>query len=57
MLGCVKVDYRYNMDKKKSIIGFVFSLGDRCISSRSTLLKCVAQFTMKAEYLAVAKKT
>ena len=39
VIGYVDADYGQDLDGKKSTIGYVFTLGEGCISWRSTLQK------------------
>lgn len=55
--GYVDADYGQDLDKRRSTIKYVFTLGGGSISWRFTLHKRVAQFTMEAMYVVAAKTT
>ncbi|OAE30129.1 hypothetical protein AXG93_246s1000 [Marchantia polymorpha subsp. ruderalis] len=55
LFGYVDVDYRQDLDKSRSITGYVFTLGGGSISWGSILQKCVAQSTIEAEYVAATE--
>jgi hypothetical protein len=53
LVGYVDSDFAADLDKKKSLTGFVFTSGGRAVSWRSCLQPTVAQSTTEAEYVAV----
>ena len=55
LTGYVDADYAQDLDKRRSISGFVFTLGGGCISWKAILQKCVSQSTTEAEYVAAAE--
>jgi hypothetical protein len=48
-------DFAVDLDKRRSFIGYVFTVGDCAVSWRVTLQLVVAQSTTEAEYMAIAK--
>jgi hypothetical protein len=48
-------DSAANLDKKRSLTGYAFTVGDCAVSWRATLQPVVAQSTTKAEYMASAE--
>jgi hypothetical protein len=55
LLGYVDSDYVADLDKRRSLTGYVFTAGDCAVSWRETLQPVVAQSTTEAEYMAIAK--
>lgn len=55
LLGYVDANYKHDLDQRKSTTGYVFTLAGGSISWRSSLHKCVAQSTTKAEYVAATE--
>lgn len=43
----------HEIDKRRSLTGYVFNLGGRGISQKTTLQSMVALSTMEAEYMAI----
>jgi ATP-binding cassette subfamily B (MDR/TAP) protein 1 len=50
----VDSDYAGDLDKRRSLTGYVFTVGDCAVSWRATLQPVVAQST-EAEYMAIAE--
>jgi hypothetical protein len=48
-------DYVGDLDKRRSLIGYVFTIGDCDVSWRETLKPVIAQSTTEAEYMAIAE--
>jgi hypothetical protein len=55
LVGYVDSDYAGDLDKRRSLIGYVFTVGDCDVSWRATLQPVVAQSTTEAEYMAIAE--
>jgi hypothetical protein len=55
LVGYMDLDYVGDLDKRRSLIGYVFTVGDCAVSWRVTLQPVVAQSTTKAEYMAIAE--
>jgi hypothetical protein len=55
LVGNVDSDYVADLDKRRSLTGYVFTAGDCDVSWRETLQPVVAQSTTEAEYMAIAK--
>lgn len=51
MVGFVDSDYAENLDIKKSLIGFIFSLYGTVITWKASLQYVVALSTIEAEYI------
>jgi ATP-binding cassette subfamily B (MDR/TAP) protein 1 len=49
------LDYAADLNKRRSLTGYVFTVGDCGVSSRATLQPVVAQSTTKAEYMAIVE--
>jgi len=50
-------DYTGDVDNRKSMTGYVFTLGGCVVSWKATLQPTVTLSTMKAEYMALAEAT
>ena len=48
-------DYAGNLDKRRSLTGYVFIVGGCAISWKATLQDVPAQSTTEAEYMAIAE--
>jgi ATP-binding cassette subfamily B (MDR/TAP) protein 1 len=55
LVGYVDSDYAGDLDKRRSLTGYVFTVGDCAVSWRATLQPVVAQSTTEAEYMAIAE--
>ncbi|KAL5757330.1 hypothetical protein ACOSP7_019941 [Xanthoceras sorbifolium] len=55
LVGYVDSDYAGDLDRRRSITGYVFTLGDTAISWKATLQSTVALSTTEAEYMAVVE--
>jgi hypothetical protein len=55
LIGYVDSDLAADLDKRRSLIGYVFTIGDCAMSGRVTLQPVVAQSTTEAEYMANTK--
>jgi hypothetical protein len=55
LVGYVDSDYAADLDKRRSLTGYVFTVGDCALSWRATLQLVVAQSTTEAEYMAIAE--
>ena len=55
-IGYIDSDFQLDLDFKKSTSGCVFTLGGGAISWRSVKQSCIADSTMKAEYVATVKQ-
>ena len=53
--GYVDSYYAGDLDKRRSLIGYVFKIGGCAISWKTTLQSTVALSTTEAEYMAVAE--
>jgi hypothetical protein len=51
----VDSDYAGDLDKRRSLAGYMFTVGDCVVSWRATLQPVVAQSTTEAEYMTIAK--
>ena len=51
LIGYTDLEFQSNLDFRKSISGYVFTLGGGAISWRSTKKSCIADSTMEAEYV------
>jgi hypothetical protein len=49
----VDSDYAAVLDKRRSLTGYVFTVGGCVVSSKATLQDVPAQSTTKAEYMAI----
>lgn len=55
VLGYVDSDYAKDLDKRRSITGYVFTLGNCAVSWKAQLQSTVALSTTEAEYMAVTE--
>ena len=55
VVGYVDSDYGRDLDKRKSLTGYVFIIGGCAISWKTTLQSIVALSTTEAEYMTVTK--
>ena len=55
LAGFVDSDYAGDLDKRRSLTGYVFTLGGCAISWKATLQSTIAQSTTEAEYMAIAE--
>lgn len=53
--GYCDSDYASDLDKSRSITGYVFTVGGNTVSWRSSLQKAVALSTTEAEYMALSE--
>jgi hypothetical protein len=53
LVGYVDSDYATDLDKRRSLIGYVFTVGGCAVSWKATLQDVPAQSTTKAEYMAI----
>ena len=51
LIGYTDLEFQSNLDFRKSISRYVFTLGGGAISWRSTKKSCIADSTMEAEYV------
>jgi hypothetical protein len=55
LTGYVDADFAGDLDKRRSLTGYVFTLGDCAISWKSTLQATVALSSTEAEYMAITE--
>uniref|UniRef100_A0ACD5Z7T1 Uncharacterized protein n=1 Tax=Avena sativa TaxID=4498 RepID=A0ACD5Z7T1_AVESA len=55
LAGYVDSDFAADLDKRRSLIGYVFTIGGCAVSWKATLQPVVALSTTEAEYMAIAK--
>ncbi|CAD6249656.1 unnamed protein product [Miscanthus lutarioriparius] len=55
LIGYVDSDFAVGLDKRRSLTGYVFTIGGYAVSWRATLQPVVALSTTEAEYMAVAE--
>ena len=55
VVGYVDSNYARDLDKRRSSIGYVFTIGGCAISWKATLQSMVALSTIEAEYMAVTE--
>ena len=55
LTGYVDSDFTTDLDKRRSLIGYVFTIGGCAVSWRATLQPVVALSTTEAEYMAIAE--
>jgi hypothetical protein len=53
LVGYVDSDFAANLDKRRSLTGYVFTIGGCAVSWRACLQPTIAQTTIEAEYIAV----
>ena len=54
-IGYVNSDYTWDLDKRQSTMGYVFTLSQVPVSWHSTLQSTVALSTLEAEYMAMTE--
>jgi hypothetical protein len=52
-VGFVDSDFATDLDKRRSLIGYVFTIGGCAVSWRACLEPTIAQLTIEAEYITV----
>ncbi|KAG8482489.1 hypothetical protein CXB51_024203 [Gossypium anomalum] len=55
VIGYVDVDFARDLDRRRSLTGYVFTIGGCAISWKATLQTTVALSTTKAEYMAITE--
>jgi hypothetical protein len=55
LIGYVDSDFAADLDKRRSLTAYVFTVGDYAVSWRATLQSVFVQSTTEAEYMAIAK--
>jgi hypothetical protein len=55
LVGYMDLDYAADLNKRRSLTGYVFTVGDCGVSWRAMLQPVVAQSTTEAEYMAIVK--
>jgi hypothetical protein len=55
LVGYVDSDYAVDLDKRRSLTGYVFTVGGCAVSWRATLQDVPAQSTTEAEYMAISE--
>jgi ATP-binding cassette subfamily B (MDR/TAP) protein 1 len=55
LVGYVDLDYAADLDKRRSLTGYVFTVGGCAVSWKATLQDVSAQSTTEAEYMATIK--
>ena len=55
LVGFVDSDFAGDLDKRRSLTGYVFTIGGCAVSWRATLLSIVACSTTDAEYMAICE--
>jgi hypothetical protein len=55
LIGYVDSDFAADLDKRRSLTGYVFTVGECVVSWRATLQPVVAQSTTEAEYMAITE--
>jgi hypothetical protein len=55
LIGYVDSDFIADLDKRRSLIGYVFTIGSCAVSWKATLQPVVAQSTTEAGYMAIAE--
>jgi len=55
LTGYVDLDFADDLDKRRSLTGYVFTIGGCAVSWRTTLQPVVALSTTEAEYMVVAE--
>jgi hypothetical protein len=53
LVGYVDSDFAADLDKRRSLTGYVFTVGGCAVSWKATLQSVVAQSTTEAEYIAI----
>jgi hypothetical protein len=55
LIGYVDSDYAADLDRRRSLTGYVFTVGSCAVSWRATLQSVVALSTTEAEYMAICE--
>jgi hypothetical protein len=55
LVGYVYSDFAPGLDKRRSFIGYVFTVGGCSVSWKAALQPVVAKSTNKAQYMAIAE--
>jgi ATP-binding cassette subfamily B (MDR/TAP) protein 1 len=55
LVGYTDSDYTADLDKRRSLTGYMFTVGNYGVSWRATMQPIIAQSTTKAEYMAIAE--
>ncbi|KAG8475436.1 hypothetical protein CXB51_032203 [Gossypium anomalum] len=55
VIGCVDANFAGDLDRRRSLTGYVFTIGGCAISWKSTLQTTVALSTTEAEYMAITE--
>ena len=55
IIGYVDFNFAGDLDKRRSITGYVFSIGGCAISGKATLQSTIALSTTEAEYMAITE--
>uniref|UniRef100_I1NVI3 Retrovirus-related Pol polyprotein from transposon TNT 1-94 n=1 Tax=Oryza glaberrima TaxID=4538 RepID=I1NVI3_ORYGL len=55
LVGYVDSDFAADLDKRRSLTGYVFTIGSCAVSWKATLQPVVAQSTTEAEYMAIVE--
>jgi hypothetical protein len=55
LVGYVDLDYAVDLDKRRFLTGYVFTVGDCAVTLRATLQPVVAQSTTEAEYMTIVE--
>lgn len=55
VVGYIDSDYAGDLDRKRSLTGYIFILCDGAISWKTTLQSIVALFTIEAEYMSATE--
>jgi hypothetical protein len=53
LVGYIDLDFAADLDRRRSLTGYVFTVGRCAVSWRACLQPTVAQSTTEAEYIAV----
>ena len=54
LMGYTNSDFQLDKDKRKSTLGYIFTLGGGDVIWRSVNQKCIEDSTMEAEYVAAS---
>src|SRR5207237_9190631 len=55
LVGYVDSDYAGDLDKRRSLTGYIFTIGGCAVSWKASLQATVALSTTEAEYMAISK--
>ena len=55
LIGYVDSDYAAHLDRRRSLTGYVFTIGSCAVSWKATLQPIVAMSTTEAEYMVIAE--